>query len=65
MVEAVLDGSIQKSDERVRITMRLIRVEDGIVLFAAQFDEKFSDNFSLQDNVSERIVVMLGGVRMV
>jgi len=58
-VETVLDGSIQKSGEKIRVTTRLINVEDGIILFAAQFDETLTDNFSLQDSITGRIVETL------
>ncbi len=38
-VEAVLDGSIQKAGERVRVTVRLLDVRNGTPLWAEQFDE--------------------------
>jgi TolB-like protein/DNA-binding winged helix-turn-helix (wHTH) protein/Tfp pilus assembly protein PilF len=57
--EAVLDGSIQKTDERVRITVRLIKVETGTTLWSEQFDEKFTDIFKVQDSIAERITEAL------
>lgn len=53
--EAVLDGSIQRSGERVRVTARLIDVRTGTTLWAEQFDENFTDIFRVQDSISERI----------
>lgn len=53
--EAVLDGSIQKSGERVRITVRLIRVDTGTPLWSEQFDENFTDIFKVQDSIAERV----------
>lgn len=53
-VEAVLDGSIQRSSERVRVTVRLVRVADGKPIWAGQFDEKLTDIFAVEDSVSER-----------
>lgn len=53
--EAVLDGSIQKADGRVRVTVRLTDVRNGAILWAEQFDEKFTDIFKLQDSISERV----------
>lgn len=53
--EAVLDGSIQKSGERVRITVRLIKVDTGTPLWSEQFDENFTDIFKVQDSIAERV----------
>jgi len=58
-VEAVLDGSIQTSGERIRISARLIRAGDGKQLWAEQFDEKFTDIFAIQDSISERVATAL------
>jgi len=58
-VEAVLDGSIQRSGERIRVIVRLIRVQDGRQLWTSQFDEKFTNVFSVQDLISERLVEAL------
>ena len=64
-VDAVLDGSIQKSGERIRVTVRLMKVADGQQLWADHFDEKFTDIFVVQDSisrqVSEAIVKLTGG----
>lgn len=54
-VEAVLDGSIQKSGERVRITVRLISVVNGATLWSDQFDENFTDIFKVQDSIAGQI----------
>jgi serine/threonine-protein kinase len=54
-VDAVLDGSIQKSGEKIRVTVRLVRVEGGAPLWASQFDEKMTDIFAVQDSISERV----------
>lgn len=58
-VDSVLDGSIQKSGERIRVTARLFRVQDGSALWAAQFDEKFTDIFTVQDSISQRVTSAL------
>jgi len=58
-VEAVLDGSIQTSGERIRISARLVRTGDGKQLWAGQFDEKFTDIFAVQDSISERVATAL------
>jgi serine/threonine-protein kinase len=54
-VDAVLDGNIQKSGERVRVTVRLLSVAEGRQLWAEQFEEKFTDIFSVQDSVSRKV----------
>ena len=55
-VDAVLDGSIQKAGDRVRVSVRLVRVGQGETLWAEQFDEKFTDIFSVQDSIARRVV---------
>src|SRR6185503_18768938 len=57
--EAVLDGSIQKVGERVRVTVRLINVRSGEPVWSEQFDENFTDIFKVQDSIAERITTAL------
>jgi DNA-binding winged helix-turn-helix (wHTH) protein/TolB-like protein len=57
--EAVLDGTIQTSADRVRVSARLFRTADGKQLWAGQFDEKFTDIFAVQDSISERVAAAL------
>ena len=54
-VEAVLDGSLQRSADRIRLTARLINVVDGASLWVGTFDEKATDVFAVQDAISERV----------
>ena len=54
-VDAILDGSIQRSADRVRVTARLIRVADGMQLWAGTFDEEFTNFFAVEDAVSARV----------
>ncbi len=58
-VESVLDSQIQRWGDRIRVTARLISVRDGRQLWAEQFDEKFTDVFSVQDSISEKVVSAL------
>ena len=58
-VEAILDGSLQTSGDRIRVNARLVRVSDGKQLWASQFDEKFTDIFDVQDSISERVATAL------
>jgi DNA-binding winged helix-turn-helix (wHTH) protein/TolB-like protein/Tfp pilus assembly protein PilF len=57
--ETVLDGSIQTSGERIRISAKLFRTSDGRQLWAGQFDERFTDIFAVQDSISEKVATAL------
>jgi TolB-like protein/DNA-binding winged helix-turn-helix (wHTH) protein/Tfp pilus assembly protein PilF len=54
-VDAVLDGNIQRLDNRLRVSIRLLRVRDGTSLWSESYDTKFTDVFQVQDTVSERV----------
>jgi DNA-binding winged helix-turn-helix (wHTH) protein/TolB-like protein/Flp pilus assembly protein TadD len=54
-VDAVLDGRIQREADRVRLTVQLIRVRDGVQLWGETFDKQFTDIFALEDALSERV----------
>jgi DNA-binding winged helix-turn-helix (wHTH) protein/TolB-like protein len=58
-VDSVLDGNIQRSGDRIRVTVRLTRVADGASLWSDQFDEKYTDIFALQDSVSRKVASAL------
>jgi serine/threonine protein kinase/Tfp pilus assembly protein PilF len=54
-VESVLEGSIQRSGNRVRVKARLVNVADGFQRWAEQFDETLDDVFEIQDRISQAI----------
>jgi DNA-binding winged helix-turn-helix (wHTH) protein/TolB-like protein/Tfp pilus assembly protein PilF len=54
-VDTVLDGTIQRWGDRIRVSGRLIHVSDDTTLWAGQFDGKFDDVFGVQDSIAERI----------
>jgi DNA-binding winged helix-turn-helix (wHTH) protein/TolB-like protein/Tfp pilus assembly protein PilF len=58
-VDAVLDGSIQKAGDRIRVRVRLARVENGAVLWTDTFDDKLTDIFTVEDSISERVAGIL------
>ena len=58
-VEAVLEGSIRRSGEKIRVTVRLMNVRDGSSLWAYQCDEQCNDPFVLEDLISERVATAL------
>jgi DNA-binding winged helix-turn-helix (wHTH) protein/TolB-like protein/thioredoxin-like negative regulator of GroEL len=58
-VDAVLDGHIHRSGERIRITARLVRVSDERQLWSGQFDEDFRGVFDIQDSIARRVAEQL------
>lgn len=50
-VEAVLEGSVWRSGDRIRITVNLVSVKDGFNLWAQRFDSALGDLFDIQDKV--------------
>jgi tetratricopeptide (TPR) repeat protein len=58
-VEAVLDGSIQRWGDEIRVNAQLTRVADGSLLWTATFDEKFSGIFAVQDAIANRVAAAL------
>jgi len=55
MVDSLLEGKVQRSGERIRITVQLIRVSDGKPLWADTFDETFTNIFAVQDSISQQV----------
>ncbi len=51
----VLEGSVRKSDRRVRITAQLIEAQEGTHLWANDYDRELQDIFAIQDDVSQSI----------
>jgi DNA-binding winged helix-turn-helix (wHTH) protein/Flp pilus assembly protein TadD len=58
-VDSVLEGSLQTAGDRLRTTVRLLRVSDGSTLWAGTFDERLPDIFSVQDSISQRVAAAL------
>jgi TolB-like protein/DNA-binding winged helix-turn-helix (wHTH) protein/Flp pilus assembly protein TadD len=54
-VDAVVEGSVLRSDDRVRITVQLIHVPDEMRLWAQTYDENVRDTLALQSRVSNDI----------
>jgi DNA-binding winged helix-turn-helix (wHTH) protein/TolB-like protein len=54
-VDAVLDGTINVADGRIRVAASLWRVADGRQLWTGKFDEEFSGIFDIQDSISLRV----------
>ena len=58
-VDSLLSGKIQKSGDRIRVTVQLLRVRDGRPLWAQTFDENFTSIFAVEDSISEKVVQAL------
>jgi serine/threonine protein kinase len=58
-VGSVLEGSVQKAGNRLRITAQLISVVDGYHLWSERFDRDMKDIFAVQDEISMAIVEKL------
>jgi TolB-like protein/Flp pilus assembly protein TadD/class 3 adenylate cyclase len=54
-VDSVLEGNVQRAGDRIRVSARLINVANGASLWAGTFDEKFTDVFTLQDAISQKV----------
>jgi DNA-binding winged helix-turn-helix (wHTH) protein/TolB-like protein/Tfp pilus assembly protein PilF len=58
-VDAVLDGRVQTAADKIRITLQLIRVDDGRSLWAETFDESNTGIFAIEDSASARVTEKL------
>ena len=58
-VDAVLEGSVWWSGDRVRITVNLVGVKDGFNLWAQRFDGNLGDLFGIQDEVCAAVAAAL------
>ncbi len=58
-VASILEGSVQKVGNRLRVTAQLICVADGYHLWSDRFDRKAEDIFSVQDEISLAVVEKL------
>jgi serine/threonine-protein kinase len=55
-VETVLEGSVRRSGNRLRITAQLINIADGYHLWSERYDRELADVFAVQDEITESIV---------
>jgi serine/threonine-protein kinase len=58
-VGSVLEGSVRKSGNRVRISVQLIEVAEGQTLWSERYDREMTDVFEIQDEISQTIVSRL------
>jgi adenylate cyclase len=60
-VAHVLEGSVRKQGDRIRITAQLIQVDDGFHVWSQNYDRKLDDIFAVQDEISTAIATALKG----
>ena len=60
-VATVLEGSVRKSANRVRISVQLVKVADGYHLWSKTFERTLDDIFAVQDEVARAVVTALPG----
>ncbi len=55
-VATILEGSVRRAGNRVRITAQLINAKDGFHLWSATFDRELNDIFAIQENIAGEVV---------
>ncbi len=58
-VAHVVEGSVRRSGDRIRVTAQLIRAEDGFHLWSENYDRELADTFSVQDDIARNIAEAL------
>src|SRR5215472_3209903 len=60
-VDSLLEGSVRKAGDRLRVTVQLIEVATGYHRWSHRFDGRFEDVFAMQDEIAERVASSLRG----
>ena len=60
-VDYLLEGSVRKSGERIRVTVQLIDAESDRHIWAERYDRKLEDVFAIQDEITRAIVATMSG----
>jgi TolB-like protein/Flp pilus assembly protein TadD len=60
-VATILEGSVRKVEDRLRVTVQLIEVANGYHRWSQRFDRKLDDVLAIQDDVAESIALSLRG----
>ena len=61
-VRHIVEGSVRRSGERLRVTAQLIRADDGFHLWSENYDSTSTDTISVQENIAEQIASVLNVV---
>lgn len=57
--DAVLEGTVQRGDDRLRVSVSLLRTSDGVTLWSEKFDMPTADIFTIQDTVAQQVASRL------
>jgi TolB-like protein/DNA-binding winged helix-turn-helix (wHTH) protein/cytochrome c-type biogenesis protein CcmH/NrfG len=55
-VDNVLEGSVRRSGDRVRVTAQLIRADNGYHLWSETYERKFTEIFAVEDDIAQAVV---------
>ena len=58
-VNHILEGSVRRDGEEIRVTAQLVRTSDGIHLWSQNYDRQFTKIFEIQDDIAKNIVAQL------
>jgi serine/threonine protein kinase/Flp pilus assembly protein TadD len=58
-VEHILEGSVRRAGNRIRVTAQLVKASDGYHLWSQRFEREMTDVFAIQDEISQAIVEKL------
>lgn len=61
-VAMLLEGSVRKAGNQLRITTQLVRASDGAHVWSARYDRVLEDVFAIQDDIAEKVATALKGV---
>jgi TolB-like protein/DNA-binding winged helix-turn-helix (wHTH) protein len=60
-VSYVLDGSVRKSGDTLRVAARLVRADDGYVIWSENYDRPLDDKLMVQDDIANEVTSALAG----
>jgi len=60
-VETLLEGSVRKAEDRLRVTVQLVEVATGYHRWSQRYDRELHDVFAMQDEIAESVVTSLRG----
>jgi adenylate cyclase len=60
-VGTLLEGSVRKADDRLRVTVQLVEVDSGYHRWSKRFDRRLDDVFAIQDEIAESVATSLRG----
>ena len=58
-VDSVVEGTVQRDNDQLRVTVNLLRISDGASLWADSFDMHAADIFTIQDTISQQVASRL------